>query len=84
MVREGNKPSLLDLIITNEENMVDNIVHLPGLGVSDHLVLTCDFNCYIDRINSMSNKLNFFKGDYKSMEDQLSKQDWNLEMSGLG
>ena len=37
--RSDNVPSLLDLIFTNEENMVLNLSTLPGLGKSDHVIL---------------------------------------------
>ena len=31
--REGNESSVLDLILTNEEEMVTDIKYLPGLGI---------------------------------------------------
>ena len=31
-VRENNEPSTLDCVLTNEENMVENINYDPGLG----------------------------------------------------
>ena len=34
--RDNNTPSILDLVLTNEEDMIDEITHLPGLGKSDH------------------------------------------------
>ena len=33
--RSGIQPSLLDLILTNEEDMVSDLEYLPGLGKSD-------------------------------------------------
>ena len=44
--RMGQEPSIVDLVFTNEENMIDNISYLPGLGKTDHLVLCFDFHCY--------------------------------------
>ena len=44
-IREQNTPSSLDLILTNEENMVSNLQYIQGLGRSDHLVLSFNFNC---------------------------------------
>lgn len=35
--REGNESSILDLILTNEETMVDEIEYLTGPGSSDHI-----------------------------------------------
>ena len=44
--RGKQEPSVLDLVFTNEENMIDNISYPPGLGKSDHLVLYFDYHCY--------------------------------------
>ena len=50
--REGQTPNILDLILTNEENMVEKIDYLPSLGKSDHLVLSFSFNCFIEKVLS--------------------------------
>ena len=50
--REGQIPSILDLILTNEENMVEKIDYLQSLGKSDHVVLGFNFNCYIEKVLS--------------------------------
>ena len=44
--REGDEPSLLDLIFSNEGGMVYNINHNPGLGESDHTCIHFTLNCY--------------------------------------
>ena len=44
--REGNKPSLLDLIFTNEEGMIQTLQRSPGLGDSDHECIDFTLNCY--------------------------------------
>ena len=38
--RLGVDPSILDLVLSNEEGMVNNVCCQPGLGSSDHLILT--------------------------------------------
>ena len=45
-VRENNKASTLDCVLTNEENMVENINYGPGLGKSDHLLLSLEYTCF--------------------------------------
>ena len=42
------EPSLFDLVLSNEEGMVYNLAYHPGLGDSDHIILTFDLVCYID------------------------------------
>ena len=46
--RQNQEPSLLDLIFTNEENMIEKVNYLPSLGKSDHLVLMFQYNCCIE------------------------------------
>ena len=83
--REGNVSSVLDLIFTNEEEMVTDLEFLPGLGKSDHLVLAFKLNCYTveEQNKCKTEKLNFFKGDYNKERDQLSLIDWNYELDDL-
>ena len=74
--REGQTPSILDLILTNEENMVEKIDYLPSLGKSDHVVLGFNFNCFIDKVLSSQKKYNFNKGDYESCVSYFSTTGW--------
>ena len=46
--REGQTPSLLDLIITNEDGMVQNAEPRSPLGKSDHVVIYFTLRCYMD------------------------------------
>ena len=50
--RQGEQPNLLDLILTNEEGMVQNLTYHPGLGDSDHCCLKFDLNCYAHYSNT--------------------------------
>ncbi|MES9881396.1 MAG: reverse transcriptase domain-containing protein [Sedimenticola sp.] len=82
-LRAGNIPSILDLVLTNEEDMLENIDYLPGLGLSDHLVLQCVFNCYIDTNSNISSRLNFHKGNYGAIDNELSQLQWGELMGGM-
>ena len=44
--RDGVAPSLLDLVITNEDGMLTSLQYLPGLGKSDRVVLDFGLACY--------------------------------------
>ena len=46
--RGTDTPNLLDLVLTNELDMVDEVSHLSPLGNSDHQVLLFDLACYMD------------------------------------
>ena len=43
--REQDTPSMIDLILTNEEGMIDSIEHNAPLGKSDHEVLEFTIKC---------------------------------------
>ena len=54
-IRENNEPSILDLIFTNEEEMVSDIQYESSLGIGDHLILSFKFNNY-SYLSSKDNK----------------------------
>ena len=43
--RPNQAPSLLDFIISNEEDLISNLQYQPGLWKSDHLCLLFSINC---------------------------------------
>jgi len=73
--RTDANPSVLDLVFTNEENMIDNIEHESPLGHSDHCVLKFHFKCRSSQTENTAEKWNHFKGDYESMRKELDL-DW--------
>ena len=78
--RVNQQPSVLDLIMSNEEDMVVNLEYLSPLGASDHKVLTFQFNCYCryTKNSSTCTHFNYYKGNYESMRHGL-KIDWKEE-----
>ena len=44
--RFPSNPSLLDLLLTNEELMIEEATYCPPLGRSDHVLLDFRFMCY--------------------------------------
>ena len=40
-------PSTLDLLLTSEENMINHINYLPGLGLIDHVCIFFELSVYI-------------------------------------
>ena len=70
--REGQRPSLLDCVFTNDENSIDEIVHRPAVGKSDHDCLIWTYLCRAQTIQSKKEKLNYNKGDYNAMKSQFA------------
>ena len=81
--RESQQANILDLVLTNEEHMIDNITILPGLGKSDHCIITFDYLCYIQSNLTDSQKLNYFKGDYVALNESLKDCDWNDKLKNV-
>ena len=65
--RESNEPRIIDLIFTNEDDMVDRIVHESPLGRSDHCALLFKFNCYYEIKRECHTKMEFLqRGLYRN------------------
>ena len=81
--RHDNTPSILDLVLTNEEDMVDKMDYQAGLGSSDHIALVFNFTCFTHNMNSPFEKRNFFKGDYISINQALHDTEWDSVFRGI-
>ena len=81
--REGQEPSLLDLIMTSEEGMINEMTHNPPLGDSDHECLNFTLECYHDKgKSSVDKRKNYYKADYKTINSRLAEIVWNQELQG--
>ena len=82
--REGCSPHTLDLIFTNEDDMVSDLQYLPGLGSSDHVCLQFTLSCYTpDKSDSSNYRYNLRHADYVTMNDMLARIDWTNSISTL-
>ncbi len=79
--RGTDNPNLLDLILTNEETMVDEISYQSPLGKSDHCVLFFDFVCYVEVETRYKVKKYYQKADYKLINQELCSVNWEEELS---
>ncbi|MCH2416954.1 MAG: endonuclease/exonuclease/phosphatase family protein [Acidimicrobiales bacterium] len=79
--REGQEPSLLDLILTTEEGMIESLEHNPGLGESDHECLNFTLNCYKDTPVTRSIP-NYYKADYITIRNRLEPIEWIPKLRG--
>ncbi|CAG2196936.1 unnamed protein product [Mytilus edulis] len=79
--RGADTPHTLDLLITNEEEMISNLEYMSPLGKSDHCVLSFDFNCYVNikRAPKIANLYNH--GNYKDFIQELNKIDWHNKLN---
>ncbi|XP_066935451.1 uncharacterized protein [Clytia hemisphaerica] len=73
--RGTDTPSLIDLILTNEESQVSNITYLSPLHKSDHSVLSFTFECYLETECIIEN-YNYNKADFEAMKGHFENSDW--------
>ena len=80
--REGENPNLLDLILSKEENLVQDLCYLPPLDKSDHVCLR--FSVIYDSQSpcSISHNFDVFKADYDAIQKDLDTVDWNNILIG--
>ena len=76
--RHGQTPSLLDLILTNEEGMIRDMQYLPGLSCSDHIILRFTLTCYTEHRKPCDKSMNYRRGDYNLLRSLLQKVDWTV------
>ena len=73
--RGTDEPSLLDLIITNEEMQVSDIQYISPLGKSDHSVICFKYNCYLNVTKHRHESFSYNKADYDAMRKYLTDVD---------
>lgn len=81
--REGAEPSTLDLIFTNEENMIDNIDFQSPLGKSDHSLLSFKFKIKSNLTFIPKTVFKYDQGDYEQMKADLDL-DWQNQFNLCG
>ena len=74
--RDNETPTLLDLVISNEESMVTDLEYFPPLGESDHVCLRFNVNCTQEADTNDTDKLNIFKTKYANVIEELSHFKW--------
>ena len=77
-LRQGQNASLLDLILTNEESMVNNLKILNPIGRSDHCVLI--FNLVTKGL--LDKKIGipkYYQGRYDEMRHYFSQKLWEID-----
>ena len=79
--RVGESPNILDLILSNEEGMVCNLHHLPGIGNSDHVTLRFQLTCYTSRLAETTDKFNFWKADFNKLNSLIFRCQWEALLS---
>ena len=77
---------MLDLIFSNDDNLVQGVAHRAPLGKSNHDIITFELNVIIPRY-ALPDSVLYDKGKYDEFRSYVSNFDWcvmknsNLEES---
>ncbi len=77
--RCDQEPTLIDLVLTNEEGMVNGIDYLPPLGKSHHSGLLFNYFCYNEPTKEVKIQEKIYKyhaGRYSEMKEEMNQHDW--------
>ena len=69
--------NVLDIVLSSQKELVDNVNIFEPLGKSDHNQIHFDINVNSESKNKKTYKRNFHKGNYKDIRKYLAKLDWN-------
>jgi len=81
--RSDNTPSLLDLVFTNELDMISDLSYTSPLGNSDHVCIHFDLVCYTELRQMSSVKYNVRAANLDLMKEILQNVDWDSSFSSL-
>lgn len=82
--RANQNPSLLDLILTTDENLISSITHLPPVGISDHSVMMANIQV-ISHCPSRNYSYTYERVNFACLRRDLSAHSWsNLETVDVG
>ncbi len=81
--REGQNPSLPDLILTNEEGMVNDIQYVSPLGKSDHVCLVFNINMYASTVENIKPRYAYQRAKYENISENLKQIDWCKRLENI-
>ena len=68
---------VLDIVLSSQKQLVDNVVIQEPLGSSDHNQLHFNINLKSDKTKVKQCRRDFRKGNYKEIRKSLAHIDWN-------
>ena len=80
--RGTNVPSLIDLVLCNDRELINNINYLSPQGKSDHCIITFTYNVSYEKSANKIRRIFYEKGDYASIRKYLNTVDWDEILSG--
>ena len=75
--RGTNIPNILDLVITKDEAVVEDIEYQSPLGKSDHCVVCFSYVCSVILRKRENRRRNYKKANFSDMKNEISSTDWD-------
>jgi len=75
--RGEQRANFLDLVFTNEADMVEGMEYGAPVGKSHHVCLHFLFKCYYEENCNAQQRYIFNKGDYQAIRQSLGEVDWD-------
>lgn len=75
--------NILDLILTSEENMIENVTVGEPFGSSDHQIIRFDFITCKEGSKVEIKMHDYFKADYEQMREESKKINWEGIVMGV-
>ncbi|RYA68231.1 hypothetical protein DD592_26885, partial [Enterobacter cloacae complex sp. 2DZ2F20B] len=80
--RDGQNPSLLDLIFVSDSNLAINLEYLPPIGKSDHVFLRLNLQTDINIVPKKTSVTKIFL-QFDRFGALLDNINWNAELSSV-
>ena len=80
--RINQRENILDLILTNEEQMITGLRHEAPIGASHHSSLIFKFQCYSEDNKRKVNSYRYNLGDYDELRKLLLSHNWGHLLEG--
>ena len=77
MLEPTRGENVLYIVLSSQNELVDNVKIFEPLGNSDHNQIHFDIKVKSENKNKKTYKRNFRKSNYKDMRKYLAKLDWN-------
>ena len=81
--RSTQRPTTIDLVLTNEENMIEQLKVEPPLGKSHHSTLVYTLRTYAEIDNKIYTSIQYDKGNYAKFRDKMTAYDWENDLEPL-
>ena len=78
-IREGQTPTLDDLVFTNRDDIINEVVRIGALGKSDHCSLLIDLKLK-PPLPRKQERYNYSKANFDQIRKHLSEIDWKKEL----